>query len=748
MAKVANLVSQKTRVVGTGNAELIARLGKRSFSSAFPTNSASNLFRYFLSHERLDEWEVGLGYLSGTALVRAFVEESSNGNALVNFSEGLKVVTNDVSAKYQEPLESLDIYSSEGSYPNRSMTFDEVVADMAMNKLYDYKFGTAAAGAGQTRIGNLTELAADFNPLQDGTGSFVINNELQRYPLNFGDYPQTLEFESDGLNLTASFEGGIPAAPTASPTAAVNYSRQVTIPDASNVKIGQVVGFGAEGYDLAHALSTMSVAGAVSGDVLTLVIAHVKTAAQGGFDPVTITSFTSAGGDDTALANDMVSKINANATLQTWKITAYKMPNVAGGFAFSAPRNPLTKNDNLGLDAKGSFRWFTRTFSRTGSATVLNPQQTFGACYVVSKSGNTLTLSNPVTLSLASVLTFNPTRMLEVAVTGGSTTYTFQDVSGISNNQVAQCSYQDNNIRRITNIDYGTNTITLEASVFMQAGHFLTIYPISRAPVTVSSSGNVLTFAATPPAVQVGQQVYNYFATNNQGIIKVVSFDATTVTLSANITVSNGDTIIFHPSIVSGQFWSKWIMMPATDNYEVIAMELTAKAPDASKIAAWPAWWLFTANNDPNPVLPVIAGNSEIDMLDTFTYWNNASSNSIVMNPVSGFLSLYQDAAAVSANGTVLNGNNLGSVERKIGLVWTRNKVYFYVDGILVFAKQATWNRHKRAQMGINQAVGSTRTSLNSNGFFPIDQSAYPSKYKVKNLKIYATPSNSLPPRL
>ena len=92
---------------GTGNITLAGAVaGYRTFTSAI---GLSTIFDY--SIEAVDanaiptgEWEVGEGYLSGTAtLVRSTVGSSSNANALVNFSAGTKrVFLTIASAQYQD----------------------------------------------------------------------------------------------------------------------------------------------------------------------------------------------------------------------------------------------------------------------------------------------------------------------------------------------------------------------------------------------------------------------------------------------------------------------------------------------------------------------------------------------------------------------------------------------------------------------------------------------------------------------
>lgn len=85
--QMIDLVRETTATTGTGNITLAGAVtGYQTFNTAFSTN------KWFWYGIRLGtEWEVGLGYLSAsTTLVRYKVLGSSNSNALVNFSAGIK----------------------------------------------------------------------------------------------------------------------------------------------------------------------------------------------------------------------------------------------------------------------------------------------------------------------------------------------------------------------------------------------------------------------------------------------------------------------------------------------------------------------------------------------------------------------------------------------------------------------------------------------------------------------------------
>jgi hypothetical protein len=84
-------VKETATTTGTGDITLAGAVAQfQSFNSAIGTNKP---LEYAIVGQTGTEWEVGEGYLSGsTTLVRRRVYASSNSDALVNFSAGIKDV--------------------------------------------------------------------------------------------------------------------------------------------------------------------------------------------------------------------------------------------------------------------------------------------------------------------------------------------------------------------------------------------------------------------------------------------------------------------------------------------------------------------------------------------------------------------------------------------------------------------------------------------------------------------------------
>lgn len=91
---------QTSHSTGCGPVALSTQGGSRSFYSAFGAgkdNGGADVFLYLIRHRAVNEWEVGTGHLSDAAtLVRDTVIASSNKDMVVNFSAGVKDITNNI----------------------------------------------------------------------------------------------------------------------------------------------------------------------------------------------------------------------------------------------------------------------------------------------------------------------------------------------------------------------------------------------------------------------------------------------------------------------------------------------------------------------------------------------------------------------------------------------------------------------------------------------------------------------------
>lgn len=111
MAGPGDLIHQTSTATGAGSLAMSSVNGKRMFTDEFGSGGPVNQFVYYASNESAAEWERGRGHESGGALVRDTVIASSNANAAVNFSAGVKDITNDMPANKQRVASAAVIHS-------------------------------------------------------------------------------------------------------------------------------------------------------------------------------------------------------------------------------------------------------------------------------------------------------------------------------------------------------------------------------------------------------------------------------------------------------------------------------------------------------------------------------------------------------------------------------------------------------------------------------------------------------------
>lgn len=149
-----DLVHETSTTTGTGNFTLVSVNGKVSFSDStygFGTGVTTNVFIYYISNRDAAEWELGAGHMSNsTTLVRDTIYLSTNGNAAVSFSTGIKDVTNDIPSWVQDSaLLSTNNLSELASAATALTNLGGTTVGKAL-------FTTASASAARTTLGSTT----------------------------------------------------------------------------------------------------------------------------------------------------------------------------------------------------------------------------------------------------------------------------------------------------------------------------------------------------------------------------------------------------------------------------------------------------------------------------------------------------------------------------------------------------------------------------------------------------------------
>lgn len=621
---------------------------------------------------------------------------------------------------------------AESAWPPK-YSWERAVADFTT--LADYDFGTNTAVSGATQIANATDLGTYFQDFRSTEPKpQTRNTENQRY-VTFSS-ANNLVFTGDALELTATMPNGLPVGTTSTTiTGAVANSRTFTVANASGINLGQVVSLGAKQMENLWATTTFHIMGPVTqGDTATMIFSFPPALKM---NPVMITATAGVSPTSIGVAIDLANQINANPTFQQLGMFAFRPQPNTGAFCVVYRQLSLPDQPEFGDTTVGSLTWgppFAQLL-KTGTLTIERKQNAI-LCWVTAKSGNEITLNYPITAANNDTLNIMPTVVSyrTDVYSGSSNTIPLEDTTTFTIGQAVQLSFQDNNLRFVT--AKTANTIQLNASVGLVDGSPIVSLPAWIAITSLAANNTaVLSFTTVPPSVRAGQQFQRY-QTNPNSNIRVLSVNTAsspqTVTLDTPVTFATATPMFFYEPMHSVEIWSKAGYAPGADGNNWIALELEADFPDLADIGAWPAFWIFRNSSDSTGLPPPTGGVNEIDMTDTFHYFNNVTP-SACYQPQGGttvrFASPYWD-------GSRIKGNNIGRKTRKIQLIWGSNMYYAYIDGVMMVARSFIFDNSARAQVAMNLALGSTATGFNGNGFFPLDFSQFPMKYRLKRMRI------------
>jgi len=617
--------------------------------------------------------------------------------------------------------------------PLFSMTFDQATA--AYSTVKDYSFGTDPPPGGATQINDATALAVDFQDYRNNEPKPATrNNEWQVYTL-FSSTANWV-FAADALEITANLPNGAPVGyGSTTISGAVSDSETVNVADATNFSVGQIVSLGANQDANMHVTRSFGIRNVtVAGDTLTTTF----NLSLLGLSNVVFSQTVDGTSANSVYAQAFVDAINADATLQSLGVKAYK-PVTPGAYRITWPRRSgVVGAPPFGPLANGSFQWISVSPTKTGTA-LHEDKATVLITWVVAKSGNTLTLNHKITAGNGDSLYYNPAKILERTNTYSSpgTSFNIPNNTGVGNDMAISFGFNDNNFRQVTSST--ATSVTFDATVGVTDGLLPCLHPVWIPKTSAATTAStVLSFTTIGTGVRAGQR-YAPFQADPDSNIRVVSVNRAgsphTVTLDTAVTVASNTRVAFYEPIESGEMWTKDGYCPGADGRNWIALEWTCDFPLADDIAAWPANWIFEDLTNLTGLPTPANSGQEIDVTDPFYYWANNTSASHRPANASPSTNIYSSSYF---NGSIVQGNNLGAQERKIQLVWSTTRIYYYIDGILVLARNFTYNNAARAQIATNLAVGAFSTGFEANGFFPIDMSQFPMKFRVKRLRILA----------
>ena len=275
-------------------------------------------------------------------------------------------------------------------------------------------------------------------------------------------------------------------------------------------------------------------------------------------------------------------------------------------------------------------------------------------------------------------------------------------------------------------------------------------------------------------------------ASSDRAKVLSISADRLTVTFDKPVslgalTPTTSDGVLFVPGLTSGQIWSKRAYGPQQPGHQVQALQVeftmpsmpqfsgpayTKKAIEAAMAGApgtawgyWPAVWFYTFN--PNGVAR--SANDpwvELDVLEVFTHlqkgqstWTGALHN----QPHTRQRALKAGGGNRARNGgtwlpspatremltpdavnLLLPTPITSGTKRTVGVIWTRDKVLHYLDGIPIAESNWTTPEKYPHQLGINLACGSLSGGNATALFFPQQDSQATSQFlKIHSVKTW-----------
>jgi hypothetical protein len=275
-------------------------------------------------------------------------------------------------------------------------------------------------------------------------------------------------------------------------------------------------------------------------------------------------------------------------------------------------------------------------------------------------------------------------------------------------------------------------------------------------------------------------------ASSDRARVLSISEDRLTVTFDKPVspgalTPAAGDGMLFVPGLTSGQIWSKRSYGPQQQDHQVQALEVeftmpsmpqfagpayTKKAIEVAMASApgtawgyWPAIWFYTFN----PKGLARSGDDpwvELDVLEVFTHMQRGQSiwtGALHNQPHTRQRALKQGSTNRARNGGTWQSSpatremltpdavNLlmptpitSGTRRTVGVIWTRDKVLHYLDGIPVAESNWTTPEKYPHQLGINLACGSLSGGNATALFFPQQDSQATSQFlKIHSVKTW-----------
>lgn len=323
------------------------------------------------------------------------------------------------------------------------------------------------------------------------------------------------------------------------------------------------------------------------------------------------------------------------------------------------------------------------------------------------------------------------------APTSASAVLTFASTTGVQDGQIVAIAGQFlSNVARVLSHDATTVTLTQTVTVgSATAVYFLPSFVPSGA---VSGSGTTLTYSSVPSGIANGM-FYNNITSGTFGTKRVTGKTGTTISFDGSVS-QGSDLVILSPPITSGQIWTKAGYLPGKNGANVIAGELTCQIPGNTKQGAWPAYWGYSRNSE-----GFSFDASELDFFE-FNICATANASAYSGNNHGGYYQreLYKKWIGVHSSYWDTSGfyrpsgaPDYSAATHKFQFIWTTDRIYRFIDGVLVSCFAFPWSSACTMQIGMNLGAGSFIPAYVSVLLFPMLTSQFPYSYDLYELKLW-----------
>jgi hypothetical protein len=330
-------------------------------------------------------------------------------------------------------------------------------------------------------------------------------------------------------------------------------------------------------------------------------------------------------------------------------------------------------------------------------------------------------------------------QLVSNAPTTAATVLNFANTAGVQDGQiVAIAGAFTSSLARV--VSHDATTVTIGQSVTIASGVTVYFLPAFVPSGAVAASNNaVQTYASVPAGVAAGM-FYNNITAGTFGTRRVVSRTGTTITYDAPVSQAASDFCILSPPITSGQFWTKVGYQPGKNGANYIAMELTCQIPGNTKQGAWPAFWGYSRSSEGFSFDASEPDIFEFNMCATANasaYSGNIHGGWYQREDYKKFIGVHSSYWDASGFYRPSGAPDYSAAQHKFQFIWTSDRIYYFIDGILIKCQVWPWSSACTAQIGCNLGAGSFLPTYVSVLLFPLLTSQFPYSYDVYELKIW-----------